>query len=42
MQLMKQTLNAQRSTFYVQLGLPSELSVERWTLSVERFLFAKG
>jgi hypothetical protein len=34
---MKQTLNAQRSTFDVQLN-PSELNVERWTLNVGRFL----
>jgi|GraSoiStandDraft_47_1057283.scaffolds.fasta_scaffold25093_3 hypothetical protein len=38
MRLVKQTLNAQRSTLNAESGRDSELDVGRWTLGVGRFL----
>ena len=36
--MMKQTLNAKRSTPNAEFRRVSELDIERWTLSVGRFL----
>ena len=38
MKKMKQTLNAKRSTPNAEFRRDSEFDIERWTLSVERFL----
>jgi hypothetical protein len=38
MKKMKQTLNAQRSTPSAEFRRDSQFNVERWTLSVGRFL----
>jgi len=38
MKRMKKTLNAQRSTPNAELRGDSEFDIERWTLSVGRFL----
>jgi len=38
MEKMKQTLNAQRATLNAEFRRNSEFDIERWTLSVGRFL----
>ena len=40
MKTMKKTFNAQRSTRNVEFRGGSEFDIERWTLSVGRFLQA--